>query len=97
MNNIKEALINRLCGRIAALRGARNLDIFLYMPRFLRSVRLALHPAQTINQRFLNTPVDCYCRGTARNPGLARIFKTGRFGMETTILWNFPSMFELSE
>jgi hypothetical protein len=24
------------------------------MPRFLRSVRLALHPAQTINQCFLN-------------------------------------------
>ena len=24
------------------------------MPRFLRSVRLALHPAQAINQRFLS-------------------------------------------
>ena len=48
-----KALINCLCGRIAALRGTRNLDIFLYMPQFLRSVRLALHPAQTINQRFL--------------------------------------------
>jgi len=35
------------------LRGARNLNIFLSMPLSLRSVRLALHPAQTINQRFL--------------------------------------------
>ena len=51
---VKKALINCLCGRIAALRGARNLNIFLYKPRFLRSVRLALHPAQTINQRFRN-------------------------------------------
>ena len=49
-----ETLINSLCGRIVALRGARNLNIFLYMPRFLRSVRLALHPAQTINQCFLS-------------------------------------------
>jgi len=48
-----ETLINCLCGRIAALRGARNLNIFPYMSRFLRSVRLALHPAQTINQGFL--------------------------------------------
>ena len=31
----------------------RNLNIFLYMSRFLRSVRLALHPAQIINQGFL--------------------------------------------
>jgi len=30
----------------------RNLNIFLYMSRFLRSVRLALHPTQTINQCF---------------------------------------------
>jgi len=50
-----EPLINCLCGRIAALRGARNLNIFLYMPRFLRSVRLALHPAQAINRRFLTS------------------------------------------
>ena len=50
----KETLINCLCGRIAALRGARNLNIFQYMPRFLRSVRLALHPAQAINQHFPN-------------------------------------------
>ena len=35
----------------------RNLNIFLYMPRFLRSVRLALHPAQTINQGFPNGPL----------------------------------------
>jgi hypothetical protein len=48
----RETLINCLSGRIASLCGARNLNIFMYMPRFLRSVRLALHPAQTINQRF---------------------------------------------
>ena len=47
-----ETLINCLRGRIAALRGARNLNIFLYMLRFLRSVRLAFHPAQAINKRF---------------------------------------------
>jgi len=45
-----EALINRLYGRIAALRCARNLDYPDDMSRFLRSVRPALHPAQTINQ-----------------------------------------------
>jgi hypothetical protein len=58
-----ETLINCLCGRIAALRGARNLDIFPNMPRFLRSVRksasrqtlrsIYYFAAQTINQRFL--------------------------------------------
>ena len=48
-----ETLINCLCGRIAALRGARNLDYPIDMSRLLRSVRLALHPAQTINQGFL--------------------------------------------
>jgi hypothetical protein len=51
---LRETLNNCLSGRIAALRGARNLDILFYMPRFLRSVRLALHPAQTIIQRFLD-------------------------------------------
>jgi len=38
----KETLINPLYGRITIAempRGARNLNIFLYMPRFLRSVR----------------------------------------------------------
>ena len=30
----------------------RNLNIFLYMSRPLGSVRLALHPAQAINQGF---------------------------------------------
>ena len=49
---IKSIITNCLCGRIAALRGARNLNIFLYMLRFMRSVRLALHHAQIINQRF---------------------------------------------
>ena len=38
---IREMLINSLCGRIAALRGARNLNILLYMLRFLRSVRVS--------------------------------------------------------
>jgi len=58
---VKETLINCLCGRIAALRGARNLDILSYMPRFLRSVRLALHPAQAINQGFLNAALRADC------------------------------------
>ena len=36
--------------RIVSIRSIyRNLNISLYMPRFLRSVRLALHPAQAIN------------------------------------------------
>ena len=52
-----ETLINSPCGRIASLRGARNLNIFLYMPRFPRSVRLALHPAQRINQCFPNSDI----------------------------------------
>jgi len=52
MYRIKETLINCLYGRIAALRGARNLDYPIDMSRFLRSGRLALHPAQTINQVF---------------------------------------------
>ena len=47
-----ETLINCLCGRIVALRGTRNLDYPFDMSRFLRSVRLALHLAQTINQGF---------------------------------------------
>ena len=46
-----ETLINCLCGRIATLRGAVT-SICTYTPRFLRSVRLALHPAQAINQGF---------------------------------------------
>ena len=54
---VKEALSNCLCGRIAALRGARNLNISLYMPRFLRSVRAAQYPAQAITQSFLRVVV----------------------------------------
>jgi len=42
----------------------RNLNIFLYMSRFLRSVRLALHPAQTINQ--------CFLRGYCKKPTFPR-------------------------
>ena len=59
---VKEMLINSLYRRIAALRGARNLNILLYMLRFLRSVRVSakrqtLHSiyyfaAQAINQCF---------------------------------------------
>jgi len=49
-----EHLINCLFGRIAALHGARKLDYPVDMSRFLRSARLALHPARTITQRFLN-------------------------------------------
>ena len=62
--HVRKTLINCLCGRIAALRGARNLNIFLYMLRFLRSVRLALHPAQVINQRFLKAIRKPYFLGT---------------------------------
>ena len=51
----RETLINSLFGRIAALCGARNIKIFLYMPRFLCSVRLAFHPARRINQCFQRT------------------------------------------
>ena len=54
LNFPKEPLINCLCGRIAAFRGARNLDYPFDMSRLLRSVRLALHPAQKNNQRFHN-------------------------------------------
>ena len=50
-----EMLINYLCGRFTALRGARNLDIFPYMSRFMRSVRLTLHPVQAINQHFIRS------------------------------------------
>ena len=52
---IKEPLINCPCGRIAALRGTRSLGYPVDIPRLLRSVRLALYPAQTINQRFLSS------------------------------------------
>ena len=52
-DTVKETLINCLGERIVALRGARNLDYPFDMSRFLRSVRLALHLAQTINQCFL--------------------------------------------
>ena len=50
--SVKKTQINCLCGRIAALRGAQNLDCPFGMSRLLRSVRLALHPAQTIYLRF---------------------------------------------
>ena len=65
----RETLINCLCGRIAIAemqRGARNLNIFLYMPRFPRSVRMSANrqilrsiyyfAAQTINQHFPRQP-----------------------------------------
>ena len=40
-----KTLIDCLGWLIVALHGAYNLDIFLYMPRLLRFVRLAIHPA----------------------------------------------------
>ena len=52
---LKETLINCLYRRIDTLHGTRNLDYPVDMSRFLRSVRLALHPTQTINQGFLNS------------------------------------------
>jgi hypothetical protein len=42
-----------LHGRIASLRGTRNLDVFCILSRFLRSVRLALHPARRLIPHFL--------------------------------------------
>lgn len=48
------ALIKYLRGRIAVLRGARNLAYVADMSRFLRFVRLALHRARRLNQRCQN-------------------------------------------
>jgi len=48
----RETLNKLLRGRIAALRGARSLAYLLDMSRSLRSVRLALHPARGLLQRF---------------------------------------------
>jgi hypothetical protein len=45
-----EVLYKWLRGRIAALRGARNLAVLLVLSRLLRSVRLALHPARPLLQ-----------------------------------------------
>ncbi len=50
---LKETLIKWLRVRIAALRGTRNLAVYRILSWFLRSVRLALHPARSINQCFL--------------------------------------------
>ena len=53
---LKERLIDCLRGRmlaLSALRGTRKLAYPFDMSRFLCSVRLALHPAQRINQHFL--------------------------------------------
>ncbi|PIV47914.1 MAG: lipoprotein signal peptidase [Gallionellaceae bacterium CG02_land_8_20_14_3_00_60_115] len=44
-----------LRGRIAALRGARQLAYLFDMSRCLRSVRLVLHPARRFLQRFPST------------------------------------------
>jgi hypothetical protein len=83
VGRFKETLNKWLRGRITALRGARNLNIFLYMPRFLRSVRLVLHPAQPFIQHFLNgntfqkiTP-DCslYLQEYRTYPDRAAIFQ----------------------
>lgn len=42
-----------LHGRIAVLRGTRNLAVLYVLSRLLRSVRLALHPAQSLLTSFL--------------------------------------------
>ena len=58
---LKERLIDCLRGRmlaLSALRGTRKLAYRFDMSRFLCSVRLALHPAQRINQRF---PKSFFC------------------------------------
>ena len=51
-------LNKRLCERIAALRGTRNLDYPFDMFRILRSVRLALHLAQPFIQHFQSPDQD---------------------------------------
>ncbi len=43
------APMNSLCGRIAALRGARFLAYLRGMSSSLRAARLALHPANEIS------------------------------------------------
>ena len=50
----QEALINCLRKRSAALGGAQKLVYPIDMSRFLRSIRLASHLVQRINQYFPN-------------------------------------------
>ncbi len=44
---------NKTFGRIAALHGARNPHVLNCTFRFLRAVRLALHPTDLIFERFI--------------------------------------------
>ena len=50
---VREVLQKRLRGRIALWRGARNLAVYRILSRFLRAVRLALHPDRLVLQEFL--------------------------------------------
>ena len=47
-----EKLPKYMRGEIAMLRGAQNPHVFTYTFRFLRSVRLALYPAQAFVSGF---------------------------------------------
>jgi hypothetical protein len=49
----KETRNKCLRRRIASLRGTSNLAVYCILSRFLRSVRLALHPAQRLTSCFL--------------------------------------------
>ena len=49
-----EISINIFFGRITVLRGTRNLDVQPHTPRFLRSVRLVLHPNNTFIKNSLH-------------------------------------------
>jgi hypothetical protein len=59
---IKETPNKCLRGRIAALRGTRNLAVYRILSRLLRSVRLALHPARRLIPHFLGVIRTCLRR-----------------------------------
>ena len=69
LDKTKEPLKNLLCGRIASLLRAHNLAYRLDMS--LRAVRLALHPARGVFQRFPNPSIEG-TRRKRRAPHLER-------------------------
>jgi len=68
---IKETPIKYLRGRVATLLGARNPHVCLYTFRFLRALRLALHPARQLNPRFLKLTTTAADHHIARLAALA--------------------------
>ena len=54
MNLLKEARNKWLRGRIAALRGTHTLAVHRVLSWFMRTKRLALHPARSLIPCFLN-------------------------------------------